>query len=43
MITQRFSANPKVITERIIGEPRVVTEEVVEPLRQRIVVAPRIN
>lgn len=40
IITQRFSAQPKVITERVVGEPRVITEELLEPLRQRIVIAP---
>lgn len=43
IITQRFSAQPKVITERVVGEPRVITEQLLEPLRQRIVIAPRIN
>lgn len=43
IITQRFAAEPRIITERTIGEPRIVEENYVEPLRQRVVVAPSIK
>lgn len=43
IITERYSADPKIITERIVAEPKVVKEQLLEPLRQRIVIQPKIN
>lgn len=43
IITQRFAAEPRIITEKTIGKPQLIQENYVEPLRQRVVISPKIK
>lgn len=42
-ITERVALDPKLITERAVGAPKIIKENYVEPLRQKVVIAPVIN